>query len=120
MVATFERWERWMLGPDLQSLGGSFDQATALQDVRMEFRFPDDPACFYGFLGEQVRSCVFRPSPVFVENFLEGLGDELIVPDPETFEITNICESEEGLEAVRVGYSFRLRFRRQDRYGECF
>ncbi len=120
MTDTFETWERWMLPIQLESHGGSYDRETALQDVRMEFRFPSDPSCFYGLLGEQIRSCVFRPSPVFVENYLTGMGDELIEPDPETFEITNVCESEEGLESVRVGYSFRLRFRWRDRYGECF
>jgi hypothetical protein len=120
MTDTFDTWERWMLPIQLESHGGRFDRATGVQDVRFEFRFPSDPSCFYGFLGEQIRSCVFRPSAVFVENYLTGIGDELTEPDPETFEITNICESEEGLEAVRVGYHFRLRFQWRDRYADLF
>jgi hypothetical protein len=119
-VQTFERWERWMLPIALESHGGSLDPDTGYQALRMELRFPSDPACFYGFLGEQVRSCVFRPSAVFVENFLDGIGDELLEPDPATFEISNVCESEVGLDAVCVGYHFRLRFQWRDRYGECF
>lgn len=119
-VQTFDRWERWMLRPELQSLGGSFDRGTGYADRRMEFRFPSDPAAFWGFLGEQVRPCVYRPSAVFVENFLDGMGDELTEPDPETFEIYNVSEACEGLEDARTGYLFRLRFQWRDRYADIF
>jgi len=109
-----------MLPIRLEPHGGNLDAGTGYQALRMEFRFPSDPECFHGFLGEQVQPCVYRPSRVLLDNYLVGMGDELTEPDPETFEISNICEAEEGLEAVRVGYSFRLRFQWRDRYADLF
>lgn len=117
-MSTYTQWQRWMLLAEVESHGGRYDRATGLQDARMVFRFPSDPGAFWGFMGEQVRSCVYRPTAVFLEAFLEGIGDEYSEPDPESFEVYNVTEACEGLDGMRVGYHFRLRFRWRDRYGE--
>ena len=52
-------------------------------DRAMTFRVMSDPECFHQFLGEQVRPCVYRPTAVFAENWLE-LHDDVSEADPET------------------------------------
>jgi len=107
-----------MLSAEVESHGGRYDRATGLQDACMRYRHPSDPESFHGFMGEQVRPCVYQPTAVFLEAFLEGWGDEYSEPDPSTFEVYNVTEACEGLDGVRVGYDFRLRFQWRDRYGE--
>lgn len=116
---TFARWERWMMDIQLETRRGTVrtDPETGYEERLMDFRLPSDPEAFWGFLGEQIEPCVFRPSPVFMENFL-NFRDEESEADPLTMEVWNVSASHEGLDDTPVGYTFRLRLRYRDRYGE--
>ena len=104
-----------MRGVEVDTRSTTTDPATRWETRSMTFTYRADPRSFYQFLGAQVRSCVFRPTRVFAENFLE-FQDEEVTADFLTMEITNICETGEGLDDVPTGYAFSLRLRYRDRW----
>lgn len=99
---------------ELETRSSSYDRETGYETRVMDFRLPSDPRAFWALLGPQIEPCVYLPSPVMVESFLE-FRNELEEADPLTMEVYNVSESHEGLDGVHVGYSFHLRLRYRDR-----
>lgn len=114
-VTPVTRWERWMREIELETRPGSvsFDRETGYETRLMDFRLPSDPRAFWALLGDQVDSCVYRPTEVLAENFLD-FRDEVQEADASTMEITNVSASHEGLGDAHTGYTFRLRLQYRD------